>query len=72
MRSVITLKDGSAMERAMKALANHRYTARGEPVAPEGHPGEWHKWLLEVDSAEIDTIRGHIADGDILAIEPRE
>jgi hypothetical protein len=72
MRSVITLKDGDAMERAMKALAQYRYTARGEPVAPEGRPGEWHKWLLEIDSAEIDTIRGHVVDGDILAIEPRE
>ncbi len=72
MRSVITLKDGNAMERAMQALAKHRYAARGEPVAPEGHPGEWHKWLLEVDAAEIEAIRGHVDEGDILAIEPRE
>jgi hypothetical protein len=72
MRSVLTLKDGNAMERAMKALAKYRYAARGEPVAPEGHPKEWHKWQLEIDSAEIEAIRGHVDEGDILAIEPRE
>lgn len=72
MRSLIILKDGNAMERAMKALAQYRYAAGGEPVAPEGHPREWHNWLLEIDSAEIETIRGHVNDGDILGIEPRE
>jgi hypothetical protein len=72
MRCVITLKDGAAMERAMGALARYRYAARGEPVAPEGHPSEWHKWLLEVDSAEIGAIRDHVAEGDIVDIKPRE
>jgi hypothetical protein len=38
MRCMITLKDGGAMERVMVALAKYRYTAVGEPVAPEGHP----------------------------------
>ena len=60
------------MERAMKALAQYRYAAGGEPVAPEGHPREWHNWLLEIDSTEIETIRGHVNDGNILGIEPRE
>jgi hypothetical protein len=72
MRCVITLKDGGAMERAMGALAKYRYAARGEPVAPEGHPKEWHKWLLEIDSEEIEAIRGHVDDGDIVDIKPRE
>jgi hypothetical protein len=35
MRCVVTLKDGGAMERAMGALARYRYTANGEPVAPD-------------------------------------
>jgi hypothetical protein len=38
MRCVVTLKDGGAMERAMGTPAKYRYTAGGEPVAPEGHP----------------------------------
>lgn len=69
MRCVVTLKDGRAMERAMAALAKYRYTARGEPVAPEGHPAEWQKWLLEVDSAEIDAIRDHVDVGDIVNVK---
>jgi hypothetical protein len=69
MRCVVTLKDGSAMERAMGALAKYRYTAAGELVAPEGHPQEWKKWLLEIDSAEFEAIRGHTHDGDIVDIE---
>ena len=63
MRCVVTLKDGGAMERAMGALARYRYTANGEPVAPAGHPREWKKWLLEINSAEIETIRDHVDDG---------
>jgi hypothetical protein len=70
MRCVVTLKDGGAMERAMGALARYRYTARGEPVAPEGHPREWKKWLLEIDLAEVEAIRDHVADGDIVDIKP--
>ena len=63
MRCLVTLKDGGAMERAMGALARYRYAANGEPVAPEGHPREWKKWLLEINSAEIETIRDHVDDG---------
>jgi hypothetical protein len=70
MRCVITLKDSSAMERAARALAKYRYHASGEPVAPEGHPREWSNWLLEIDSAELETIRGHIDEGDILEMKP--
>ena len=70
IRSVVALKDGVAMERAMQALANYRYTARGEPVAPEGHPREWKSWLLEINSAEFESIRDHVDDGDIVAIKP--
>jgi hypothetical protein len=70
MRCVITLKDSSAMERATQALAKYRYHARGETVAPEGHPKEWRNWLLEVDSAELETIRDHIDEGDILEMKP--
>ena len=70
MRCVVTLKDGSAMERAIGALAKYRYTTRGEPVAPEGHPGEWEKWLLEINSAEIEAIRDHVEDGDIVDVKP--
>ncbi len=72
MKSVLTLKDGDAMERAMKALAKYRYRARGEAVVPEGHPKEWHNWLLEIDSAEIGVIRDHADDGDILDIQAAE
>ena len=70
MRCVMTLKDAGAMERAMGALAKYRYSARGEPVAPEGHPGEWKTWLLEIDSEEVETIRDHADDGDIVSIRP--
>ena len=70
MRCVVTFRDGEAMERAMGALAKYRYTARGEPVAPEGHPREWNTWLLEIDSAEVQTIRDHAGDGDIVNIRP--
>ncbi len=70
MRCVITLKDSGAMERATQALAKYRYHARGETVAPEGHPKEWSNWLLEVDSAELETIRDHVDEGDILEMKP--
>jgi hypothetical protein len=70
MRCVVTLKDGGAMERAMGALAKYRYTARGEPVAPEAHPREWKRWLLEINSAEVEAIRDHVDAGDIIEIKP--
>jgi len=72
MRCLVTLKDSGAMERAMGALARYRYsaTASGEHVAPEGHPREWKKWLLEINSAEIEAICDHVDDGDIVAIKP--
>lgn len=70
MRCIVTLKDGSAMERAMAALAKYRYAAGGEFVAPEGHPQEWRKWLLEINSAEVEAIRSHVCDGDIVDIKP--
>jgi hypothetical protein len=70
MRCIVTLKNGDAMERAMGALAKYRYTARGETVVPEGHPREWKKWLLEINSAEIEAIRDHVEDGDIVDIKP--
>ncbi len=70
MRCVITLKDSSAMERAAQALAKYRYHARGESVAPEGHPKDWSNWLLEIDSTELETIRDHIDEGDILDMKP--
>jgi len=70
MRCLVTLKDGDAMERAMRALAKYRYTAGGEQIVPSGHPKEWNKWLLEIDSAEFDTIRDHVDDGDIVEMNP--
>ncbi len=70
MRCVMTLKDAGAMERAVGALARYRYSAGGEAVAPEGHPGEWTTWLLEIDSEEVETIRDHADDGDIVSIKP--
>ncbi len=70
MRCVVTLKDGGAMERAMKALANYRYKASGEHVAPEGDPKEWKSWLLEINSTELASICEHIDDGDIVAVKP--
>jgi hypothetical protein len=70
MRCVITLKNGSAMERATAALAKYRYAANGEPVAPEGNPAEWNSWLLEIDSAELATIRDHVDEGDIVDMKP--
>ena len=72
MRCVVTLKDGDAMERAMGALATYRYTVTGEPIAPEGHPREWKKWVLEINSAEISAIRDHVNDGDIVEVKPVE
>jgi len=70
MRCVVTLRDGGAMERAMGALAKYRYSARGESVAPEARPREWKKWLLEINAAEIEAIREHVDDGDIVDIKP--
>lgn len=70
MRCTMTLKDADAMERATRALAEHRYAARGEDVVPEGHPREWKSWLLEVDHAEVEAIRAHVRDGDIVDVKP--
>ena len=70
MRCVVTLKDGGAMERAMKALAKYRYTVGGEQIVPSGHPKEWSRWLLEIDSAEFETIRDYVNDGDIVDMKP--
>lgn len=66
MRCVVTLKDGDAMERAVGALAKYRYTAGDGQIAPAAHPKEWSKWLLEIDSAELETIRDHVDAGDIV------
>jgi hypothetical protein len=68
MRCMITLKDGGAMERAMGALA--KYTAGGEPVAPEGHPREWSRWLLEINSSEFEAIHDNVDDGDVVDMKP--
>lgn len=70
MRCVLTLKDGGAMERAVSSLAKYRYTAHGEPVAPQGRPRDWKKWLLEIDTAEVATVRDHADDGDIVSVKP--
>jgi len=70
MRCMITLKDGGAMERAMGALAKYRYTAGGEPVAPEGYPREWSRWLLEINSAEFEAIHDNVDDDDIVDMKP--
>jgi hypothetical protein len=70
MRCVITLKDGNAMERATRALAKYRYHARGERVAPEGYPKQWSNWFLEIDMAELETIRDHVEEGDIVEMKP--
>ena len=70
MRCMVTLRDGGAMERAMGALAKYRYTASGEPLAPEGRPREWSRWLLEIDSAEFEAIHDHVDDGDIVDTNP--
>ena len=70
MRCLVTLKDGGAMERAMAALAKYRYSASGEPVAPEGHPREWKDWFLEINSTEFDAIRDHVQEGDVVEIRP--
>ncbi len=70
MRCLVTLKDGGAMERAMAALAKYRYTAFGEPVAPDGHPRDWKNWILEINSAELDAIRDHVDNGDVVEINP--
>lgn len=70
MRCVIKLKDGSAMERAAAALAKYQYHANGEPVAPEAHPSDWKNWLLEIDTTELQAIRDHVEDGDIVETKP--
>jgi hypothetical protein len=70
MRCLVTLKDGDAMERAMGALAKYRYTVGGEQIVPSGYPKEWNKWLLEINSAEFETIRDHVDDGDIVDMKP--
>jgi hypothetical protein len=70
MRCIVTLKDGAAMERAMAALAKHRYTAGGERVVPEAHPREWSSWLLEINSAEFEAIHDHVYDGDVVDMKP--
>ena len=66
MRCMVTLKDGDAMERAMGALAKYRYTAGGEPVVPSGHPESGAGGFLRLSSAEFETIRDHVDDGDIV------
>ncbi|UGA41447.1 hypothetical protein HU230_0024010 [Bradyrhizobium quebecense] len=66
----MTLKNGGAMERAVEALAKYKYAAGSDPVAPEGHPREWKRWLLEINSAEFEAIRDHVNDGDIVDIKP--
>jgi hypothetical protein len=58
------------MERAVGALAKYRYAAGGEAAAPEGHPRDWKNWLLEIDSAELQAIRDHVDQGDIVDIKP--
>ncbi|MCP3463348.1 hypothetical protein [Bradyrhizobium sp. CCGUVB23] len=58
------------MERAMGALAKYRYTSSGEFVVPEGHPREWKRWFLEINSAELEAIRNHVDGGDIVDINP--
>jgi len=70
MRCVVSLKDGGAMERAMGALAKYRYAACGERVAPEGHPREWSRWQLEINSAELKAIDDHVYAGDIIGVKP--
>ncbi len=70
MRCIVTLRDGGAMERAMGALARYKYTAGGEPVAPEGHPQEWSNWLLEINASELEAIRDHVDAGDIVDVRP--
>ena len=70
MRCVVTLKDGGATEKSDGARAKYRYTAGGEQIAPSGHPREWSRWLLEIDSAEFETIRDHVDDGDIVDMKP--
>ena len=70
MRCLITLKNGSAMERAAAALAKYRYHTHGESVVPEGNPSQWKNWLLEIDSAEFQTIRDHANEGDIVEMKP--
>ena len=70
MRCVIRLRDSGAMERAAAALAKYQYHASGEPVAPEAHPQDWSNWLLEIDSAELQAIRDHVREGDIVETKP--
>ena len=33
-------------------------------------PREWKSWLLEINSAEFESIRDHVDDVDIAAIKP--
>ena len=70
MRCIVTLKNGSAMERAAAALAKYRYHTHGEPVVPEGNPWRWKNWLLEIDTAEFPAIRDHVDIGDIVEMKP--
>jgi hypothetical protein len=42
----------------------------GEPVAPEGHPREWSRWLLEINSAEFEAIHDNVDDDDIVDVKP--
>ena len=56
-------------------MLNHVHNAnidlyRGLPVAPEGHPREWSRWLLEINSAEFEAIHDHVDDGDIVDMKP--
>ena len=71
MESGFALKDGDAMERAVRALAKCRYAAPGDAVASGGHPKERHDWLLETASAEAGAILDHVDDGGVLGIQAR-
>jgi hypothetical protein len=56
-------------------MLNHVHNAnidpyRRLPVAPEGHPREWSRWLLEINSAEFEAIHDHVDDGDIVDMKP--
>ena len=68
MRVVIP-KNGDATERAMGTAARYKYSAAGKPVA-RGTSRGVEKWLLEVNSAEVETIGDHVGDGDIVNIKP--
>jgi hypothetical protein len=64
------LQSGLSPGGKVRALAKYRYTAGGEPVAPEGHPREWSRWLLEINSAEFEAVHDHVDDGDIVDMKP--